>query len=185
MRLPLTDLDLAFVDLPDAADISASGDAEGPDLTLSADRKGQPQSWPARIIRTEGVVDEKSRVTYAVARVEDPYRLKGEGEILPIGTFVSAVIQGRQADDMIRVPRDAVRGADQLIFVDAQGQLDIRSVNIVRSDADHIYLSGESGGQRIVLTTLETPVNGMRVRTPEQSVGGDASQSASLGTEAD
>lgn len=185
VRLPLTDLDLAFVDLPDAADISASGDAEGPRLTLSAVRKGQPESWPARIIRTEGVVDEKSRVTYAVARVEDPYRLKGEGEILPIGTFVGAVIQGRQADDMIRVPRAAVRGANQLVFVDSQGQLDIRSVNIVRSDADHAYLSGELGGQRIVLTTLETPVNGMRVRTREQSGGGDGSQSASVGTEVD
>jgi RND family efflux transporter MFP subunit len=183
VRLPLTDLDLAFVDLPDAADISAAGGANGPDLTLSAIRKGQLQSWPARIIRTEGVVDEKSRVTYAVARVEDPYRLRTDGEILPVGTFVSAVIQGQQADDMIRVPRAAVRGADQLLFVNNEGELEIRSVNIVRADADHVYLSGESGGQRVVLTTLETPVNGMRVRTPDQSAGGDASQSASLGTE--
>ena len=184
VRLPLTDLDLAFVDLPDAADIAASGDAEGPDLVLSAVRKGRPQSWPARIIRTEGVVDERSRVTYAVARVKDPYRLLSEGEILPIGTFVSALIQGQQADDMIRVPRAAVRGADQLVFVDDEGQLQIRSVNIVRSDADHVYLSGESGGQRVVLTALETPVNGMQVRTSGQSTGGDAKRSASLGTEA-
>jgi len=183
VRLPLTDHDLAFVDLPDAADISASGDAEGPGLVLSAVRKGRLQSWPARIIRTEGVVDERSRVTYAVARVEDPYRLLSEGEILPIGTFVSALIQGQQADDMIRVPRAAVRGADQLVFVDGEGRLQIRSVNIVRSDADHVYLSGESGGQRVVLTALETPVNGMQVRTADQSTGGDAKRSASLGAE--
>jgi len=183
VRLPLTDNDLAFVDLPDAADISASGDADGPGLILSAIRKGRFQSWPARIIRSEGVVDEKSRVTYAVARVEDPYRLKSDGEVLPIGTFVGAVIQGRQADDMVQVPRSAVRGADQMVFVDGEGLLTIRPVKIIRSDADHVYLSGELGGQRIVLTSLETPVNGMRVRTSDQSAGDDASQSASLGTE--
>ena len=185
VRLPLTDLDLAFVDLPDAADVSTSGSAEGPDLMLSAVRKGQLQSWSARIVRTEGVVDEKSRVTYAVARVEDPYRLGSDGEILPIGTFVSAVIQGQQADDMIRVPRAAVRGADQLLFVNDEGRLEIRSVNVIRSDADHVYLSGEAGGQRVVLTALETPVNGMRVRTSDQRAGSDSKQSASLGTEAD
>lgn len=185
VRLPLTDLDLAFVDLPDAADIAASGDAEGPGLALSAVRKGQLRSWSASIVRTEGVVDEKSRVTYAVARVEDPYRLHSDGEILPVGTFVSAVIQGQQADNMIRVPRAAVRGADQLLFVNAEEQLEIRSVNIVRSDADHVYLSGEAGGQRIVLTALETPVNGMRVRTSDLRAGSDDRQSASLDTEAD
>lgn len=185
VRLPLTDLDLAFVDLPDAADISTSGSAEGPDLILSAVRKGKLQSWPARIVRTEGVVDEKSRVTYAVARVEDPYRLSDDGEILPIGTFVSAVIKGTQADNMIRVPRAAVRGADQLVFVNDEDQLEIRSVEIVRSDADHVYLSGEPGGQRVVLTTLETPVNGMRVRTPDSIEGSETKQSASLGAEAE
>jgi RND family efflux transporter MFP subunit len=185
VRLPLTDLDLAFVDLPAAADIAASGASEGPGLALSAVRKGQLQSWPAQIVRTEGVVDEKSRVTYAVARVDDPYRLHSDGEILPIGTFVSAVIQGQQADDMIRVPRAAVRGADQLLFVNDEEQLEIRSVKIIRSDADHVFLSGEAGGQRIVLTALETPVNGMRVRTSDQPAGPDAEHSASLDTEAD
>lgn len=185
VRLPLTDLDLAFVDLPEAADISASGDAAGPDLALSAIRKGRFQSWPAHIVRTEGVVDERSRVTYAVARVEDPYRLRSSGEILPIGTFVSASIQGQQADGITRVPRAAVRGADQLVFVDDDNLLRIESVNIIRSDADAVYLSGEAGGRRIVLTVLETPVNGMQVRTSGEPGGGAAEQSASFNAEVD
>ena len=77
-----------------------------------------------------------------------------------------------------------VLGAQSLpaVFVDEEGQLDIRPVKIIRSDANHVYLSGESGGQRIVLTSLENPVNGMRVRTSAQPIGDDASQSASIGT---
>ncbi len=75
VRLPLADHDLAFVDLPGAAEISDSGAAEGPIVDLSAIQKGRPAHWQARIVRTEGVVDEKTRVTYAVARINDPYRL--------------------------------------------------------------------------------------------------------------
>jgi len=170
VRLPLTDLDLAFVDLPDAADIAATGSAAGPTVTLSAVQKGKPTEWAASIVRTEGVVDEKSRVTYAVARIADPYRLHSEGNVLPVGTFVSATISGAAAENVIRVPRDLVRGSDELIFVDEDETLRIRSVNIMRADAEYIYISsGAEPGERIVMTSLEAPVNGMAVRTSDEA----------------
>lgn len=169
VRLPLTDLDLAFVDLPRAADFAAPGVPAGPGVTLSATQRGKPAEWRARIVRTEGVVDAKSRVTYAVAQVEDPYRLRSAGEPLPVGTFVGAVIEGARAENVIRVPRSALRGADELLFVDAESTLRIRKVEIIRADARHVYLSDSSlAGQLIVLTALETPVNGMPVRVSDE-----------------
>lgn len=166
IRLPLTDLDLAFVDLPDATEITASGGVEsGPAVMLSAVQKGKLREWDARIVRTEGVVDEKSRVTYAVARVNDPYRLRSEGVPLPVGTFVNATIAGAAAENIIRVPRSVVRGSNELVFVDDENRIRIREVSIVRGDADYVYIGeGATPGERIVLTALETPVNGMRVR---------------------
>jgi multidrug efflux pump subunit AcrA (membrane-fusion protein) len=162
IRLPLTDLDLAYVDLPDASDVSPSGSAEGPVVI----QKGREVKWPARIVRTEGVVDEKSRVTYAVARVEDPYRLHSSGEPMPIGTFVSATIQGAMVENIIRVPRAVVRGTDEMIFVDADNKLVIRNVEIARSDSDYVYLSGGAEeGERVVITALESAVNGLQIRT--------------------
>jgi len=178
VRLPLTDLDLAFVDLPNAADISASGSADGPLVTLSAVQKGKPVEWSAKIVRTEGVVDEKSRVTYAVARIADPYRLHGDGNPLPVGTFVSAAIRGAAAESVIQVPRGLVRGSDELVFVDDDGKLRIRSVTIIRSDAEYIYIrGGAEAGERIVVTALEAPVNGMSVRTTED-VAADEGETA-------
>ena len=166
VRLPLTDNDLAFINLPGAIDVSASGAADGPLVTLEAVQKGKPMTWQARVTRTEGVVDEKSRVTYAVARVDDPYRLQRDGPPLPIGTFVSASIQGAEVADVMRVPRAVVRGSDQLIFLRSDDTIDIRNVDIIRSDADFVYIGGGAEpGERVVLTTLETPVNGMQVRT--------------------
>ena len=166
VRLPLTDNDLAFVRLPSATEFGASGGADGPGVRLSAIQKGKRQEWQATIVRSEGVVDESSRVTYAVARIVDPYRLLADGTPLPMGTFVTAIIDGKSLEGIVRVPRDALRGSDQLIFVDEDSRLRIRGVEIVRSDADYVYLrNGASPGDRIVLTALETPVNGMKVRT--------------------
>jgi len=168
VRLPLTDSDLAFIDLPDARDIAESGAAIGAQLTLSAVQRGQVQEWEGHIVRSEGVVDESSRVTYAVARIEDPYRLHNEGVALPIGTFVVAKIKGETAADLIRVPQAAIRGADQLIFLDDDNNIRMQTVTIMRSDAEFAYVSeGASPGERIVTTALDNPINGTKVRTTD------------------
>ena len=168
VRLPLTDADLAFIDLPDASDMSAAAEIVGPPVTLSAIQKGRPSEWEARIVRTEGVVDEKSRVTYAVARIEDPYGLHHDGKQLPIGTFVSATIEGTMAENIIRIPRAVVRGSDKVIFVDDENRIEVRTVDIARADANFVFVrGGASPGDRIVLTALESPIDGMVVRTTQ------------------
>ena len=168
IRLPLTDQDLAFVNLPSTVDIAGTGGAEGPQVILSAVRKGKLTEWSARIVRSEGVVDERSRVTYAVAQVDDPYQLHGDGVPLPIGTFVAAKIDGSNPVEVIRVPRSALRGSDQVLVVDSENKIDIRTVDVVRSDARYAYIrGGVSAGERITTTAIEAPSNGMSVRTIE------------------
>ena len=168
VRLPLTDSDLAFVELPHASDLASADRGNGPAVVLSAVQRGRPTEWPATIVRTEGVVDEKSRVTYAVARVADPYRLHGEGSALPVGTFVQAAIEGSVADSVFQVPRAIVRGSDQLIFLDEENRIQVRSVDIARADATYVYVrGGAAAGERVVLTALESPINGTTVRTHE------------------
>ena len=119
-------------------------------------------------MRSEGVVDERSRVTYAVAQIDDPYQLHGDGAPLPIGTFVAADIAGSTVLDLIRVPRGALRGADQVLIVNDENQIEIRRVEVVRTDAKFAYLSGGvTPGERITITAIEAPTNGMSVRTTE------------------
>lgn len=166
VRLPLTDQDLDFLDLPGAVDIRDTGVGDGPEVELKTVSRGKSTSWIARIVRTEGVVDEKSRVTHAVAMIADPYQLLGDDKVLPMGTFVSATIVGTRRDGVYRVPRSALKGATELLFVDDEDSIQIRTVNIVRSDADYAYIEGGiEDGERIILTAVESPVNGMRVRT--------------------
>ena len=166
VRLPLTDMDLAFVELPNVAEISEAGAFDGPKVTLTAVQQGKPASWEAQIVRSEGVVDERSRVTYAVAQISDPYQLQGSGEPLPMGTFVGAEIVGATVLDVIRVPRTALRGTDQVLVVNVENQIEIRTVNVLRADEKYAYINGGvSAGERITTTAIEAPSNGMSVRT--------------------
>ena len=172
VRLPLTDHDLAFVDLPDAREIVASGASkDGPVVVLSAIQRGQMATWNARIVRTEGVVDERARVTFAVARLEDPYRLQPGSTHetpLPMGTFVGARIKGAKVDAAVRLPRAVLRRRNEVIFVDADNRIRIRPVQVIRTDSDYAYVSDDDlQGKRISLTAIDAPINGIRVRTTD------------------
>ncbi|MEM7431823.1 MAG: HlyD family efflux transporter periplasmic adaptor subunit [Pseudomonadota bacterium] len=166
IRLPLTDQDLAFVEIPDSKEVTASGGADGPEVTLTAVQRGKLTSWAAQIVRSEGVVDERSRVTYAVARLADPYRLHSDGTPLPIGTFVAASIDGVDAGNVVRVSRNTMVGSDRLMIVSDESTLEIRTVEVLRTDADFAYLnSAELIGERIVVSKVSVPVEGIAVRT--------------------
>ena len=184
IRLPLTDKDLAYVDLPDASAISTTGGSEGPLVTLTAVQKGQDVHWQGHIVRSEGVVDEKTRVTYAVVRIDDPYQLAADDMSiapLPMGTFVAATIEGKIVENVLRIPRSALRGNGQIVLVDDNDLLQIRSVQILRADADYAYLLGGAlEGERVCLTAIENPINGMRVRTGDE---GSAQSLAATGDE--
>ena len=191
IRLALTDQDLAFLDLPKAGEIIDNTD-KAPDVTLSAIRKGKLQTWKAHIIRTEGVVDERSRVTYAVAQIEDPYRLLSNQSkmtnlnAIPMGTFVTATIKGRQYKNVIKVPRSAIRGKNELMFVDSDNHLQIRKVNILRAETEFAYIYQNSEHiQRISITSIESPINGMSVRTADDLTENEAIATAGGGKKDD
>ena len=165
VRLPLPDNQLAFLNLPLAG---LPEGAPGPEVLLVGTYRGRPAQWSARIVRTEGVIDERNRMVFAVARVEDPYYLKagtGDGVPLPVGTFVSAAIDGMTFDDIVRIPRELVRGGNRVIFVDEEMTLRFRALDFLRTDAEYVYLRADQLSEwRVVKTTLEAPVNGMKVR---------------------
>ena len=73
------------------------------------------------------------------------------------------------------------------MFVDTDNLLRIRNVDVVRADAEFAYLSGGAMlGDRISITVIESPINGMKVRTTDDPVPEpDADEDQQLAVESD
>jgi len=165
VRLPLTHDDLNYLDLPSETEVR-DNDKPYPPVTLSAATANGTSQWQARIIRTEGVVDETSRVIYAVAQVVDPYGVLGQShqQELKIGTFVHAEIQGLPADNVVVLPRYVLRADNTILVANAASELEILPVSVLRAESRNVYLSGGiEGGTQVVITTLDAPVPGTRL----------------------
>lgn len=161
VRLPLTDNDLAYLDLP-----KPNQPGTKPAVILEAVVAGQTLQWSAELARTEGVLDERSRVIYAVAEVKDPYQLGNNGtEPLRFGRFVQAKITGRSASQVVVVPRHLLRPAEQLLVVDASNKLQFRQVKIDRSDEEQAFIKdGFTAGDQILFSPVTNPMPGLVVR---------------------
>jgi RND family efflux transporter MFP subunit len=163
IRLPLSNSDLAFLALPSATRLDR---AHRVPVTLTADGAVTGGEWKAEIVRTEGVVDEASRVIYAVAEVVDPYGVLGlsrQAE-LKMGSFVRAEIQGLRADDVVVLPRSVLRPDDTVLVANAERKLEIRPVTVVRAEPRKVYISeGVEGGELIVTTSMDAPIPGTQL----------------------
>lgn len=162
IRLPLRQQDLRYLELPDA---DAPDDAL--DVRLSAVIGDTEHHWSARLVRSEGVFDVKSRVLYGVAQIQDPYRLKGNHDLEPlrIGTFVTAKITGRDAGELFVLPRHALYRNDTIWVIDDESRIRARTVEVVRADDDHIYVkSGLDDGDVVCVSPIDQPLPGTLVR---------------------
>ena len=159
VRLPLTDADLAKIDLP-LAYVAESRDT-APRVTLSAEIAGERREWDGRIMRTDASYDTQTRALFAIVEVADPYGAGGSGGAggvpLAPGLFVDAEVRGRALEDMVVIPRDALRPRDEVYVVDGEGKADIRSVSVVDSDADRAVLRPGpiAPGELVVVSPME------------------------------
>ncbi|HMB60287.1 MAG TPA: efflux RND transporter periplasmic adaptor subunit [Xanthomonadales bacterium] len=167
IRLPLSSTDVAYLQLPSAIDIESSN---RPRVLLTAESSGIKGQWEAEIIRTEGIIDEKSRVIYAVAQIIDPYAVLGESkqQELRMGTFVKAEIQGQRVENVIVLPRSVLRPDNTVLVANEQDLLEIRPVEVLRAEPQTVYISsGLMPGEHVITTSLDVPVPGMALSVSE------------------
>ncbi len=163
VRLSLPQSRLSYLDLPDVAGKMAG---ELPMVDLYTDVAGDITHWQARLHRTEAALDERSRVLFAVARIDDPYGLEvGDNQPLRVGTFVKANILGREMTNIVPLPRHVLRAGNQVWIVDEQRRLRNRNVTTLRTEGNEIYVtSGLNDGDLVALSTVSGALPGMGVR---------------------
>jgi RND family efflux transporter MFP subunit len=165
VRLPLTDRQVALLDLPLSADRSGAGAGPAPTVTLNARFADREWSWQGRIVRTDASIDVDSRVVYAVAEVEEPFRdVVGNGRPpLAPGLFVHAEIEGRRIEGVATVPRSALRSDDTVMIVDRESRIQARPVRVLQSHGQRVWLQGLDARDRVVVREDTLMVAGMAV----------------------
>ena len=171
IRLPLPDAELAYLDLP--LSYRGSETRLGPRVTVRTTFAGATHAWDGRIVRTESEIDPVSRMVHVVAEVMDPYSSGPDPNRPPlaVGMYVDAEIEGRRFGRLAVIPRAALRGRDQVMLVDEESRLRFRTIDILRLTTASIYVrDGLQTGERVAISTVDSPTDGMLV----QVTNGDA-----------
>jgi len=161
VSLKISQNELAFLDI-------ALGRPSGPQprVLLTGRIGASDRSWPARVVRTGSWIDPLTRMVSIITEVEDPFSLAGTHPApLPMGLFLEAEIEGKTAEDVIVLPRAALRDDGSVLVVTPNDRIDIRAVEILRVSSEEAILNGGlASGERVCVSPLAAVVDGMRVR---------------------
>lgn len=116
-----------------------------------------------RIKQLGGQLDPQTRTAQVIVEVVHP----GEEVGLPLlpGAFVEVELLGRAVPGVFEVPRAAVIDGDSVLVVGPDDTLSRRAVRLAWGDERVAAVRGElADGDRVITTTLATPVEGMAVR---------------------
>lgn len=155
VRLPVADNQLEFLE----------NQGREATVTLTGIFAGQEKQWTASIARSEGVVDSKSRMSYLVAEIQDPYQLANGAnqEPLRFGSYVNADIYGVTIAQATEVPRYLVESG-RVAILDQESKLRYIDVDVVRSDGANVIITGGlNRGDRMIVSALDYPIDGMEL----------------------
>ena len=163
VKLPLTDTDLAKIGL--GIGFKQTAKTPGPEVILSANVAGARQEWVGTITRTDSSYDAATRVLYAYAEVHDPYgKAASNGTPLASGLFVNATIAGRDVQNGVIIPRNALRGSDTVYIAKDNNTLSIRTVTVASSARDEVVVTeGLSPGEAVITSPVRSVAEGMKI----------------------
>jgi len=159
--LPLEDEEAFWFHIPGFT----PGDHPGSRAVVRVRIAGREQAWTGKVVRTEGKLDERTRMINVVVRVDNPYAKKPP---LAVGLFVSVEIKGRSLPKAAVIPRSALHQDNVVWIVDDGGRLRFRKVDVARIQGDRaIVRAGLENGAKVIITPLKAVTDGMAVRVGE------------------
>ena len=136
--------------------------------------------WTGHVIQVAGKLNETSRMATVIIAVKDPLARTqaSSASRLMIDDYVYADITGRELTDVIELPRAALQDNDT-VWINQDNQLDIRPVSLAWKSDTMVYLnSGVTAGEKVVMSGLATPVQGMPLKTADDETGSSTAEPA-------
>ena len=163
IRLPLRNRDLGFIDLPESYRFVETDEDESIDVVIQSDLIGR-ERWQAKLVRTEGTIDQTARQLHVIAQIDDPFGPDNEGRSpLKIGQYVTAEIEGKTLPDVLVIPNNTIYQGTYVYTVE-DGVLHRKDIDIAwQNDVEAIVAGGLQPGDELVTTPLGQVTSGIRV----------------------
>jgi RND family efflux transporter MFP subunit len=121
-----------------------------------------------KVIKLLGDLEQEGRMARILIEVKDPLGLRRKKKTqlpLLIGEYVRLEIAGRQLDQVYRIPRTALRDNTRIWVASSEDTLKIRDVDVLWRDSETVlFRDGLQPGDRLIVSELPTPVDGMDVQ---------------------
>lgn len=125
------------------------------------------------VIKLLGDLEPNGRMARLLIAIKDPlgrHHPDPQRPPLLIGEYVRVEIEGKQLNNVYKIPRTALRDGTWLWIVGPHQKLELRPVKTTWRDAEAVFLkTGLKPGDRLVISDLSTPVAGMPVNVVDES----------------
>ncbi|MBW2349206.1 MAG: efflux RND transporter periplasmic adaptor subunit [Deltaproteobacteria bacterium] len=156
--VPLEQADLYWIHVPGFT----PGTGLGSPALVRARIAGEDRVWQGRVVRAEGILDQRTRMINVVVEVKGPYARKPP---LAVGLFARVEIRGKRLPQAAIIPRAALRAGNTVWIVNEDGKLRFRKVKVARIERDKVLIrSGLEDGDRVVVSHLKAVTDRMHVR---------------------
>jgi RND family efflux transporter MFP subunit len=120
-----------------------------------------------RVTRLLGDLDPVGRMARLLVTIEDPLALTEATGSLPLlfGAFVRVTIEGKTLENVVEIPRAALREEDHVFVMNAQDILEVRKVEVAWRQRDSVLIaSGIAATDRLIVSRMVNPIAGTKLR---------------------
>ncbi len=143
-------------------------DDEGSRVTVFDEATGSDEDpRVGHIVKLLSSVDPRGKMAQILVQVDDPLdvRLPVGERRLPslLGSYVRVEMEGQALDEVVAVPRTALRDDGTVWVLDERQRLHARPVEVVHRARGRVLTRGLEDGTRVVVTPMAVASEGMKV----------------------
>ena len=137
---------------------------------------GEPVVRQGTVVEFLGDVTQNGRMAQVLVSIRDPLELEQSEEVrrpVLLGEYVRVDIEGPLLRNVTVLPRHAIREGSRVWISNAQGQLEVRPVDIVLSRKDTVLVGqGLWDGEAVIISHVPAAIPGLPVQTIDETPSG-------------
>ena len=133
----------------------------------------QTTTFRGRVIRLLSQVEPRARMAQMVIEIEDPLSLRTRRSEIPLflGTNVKVTIQGISFENVVEIPRKALRDNNVVWLLTDESTLSETTVNVLYEGPNSALINGSSlANANIITSDIEVPIQGMKLKKSKPSM---------------